>query len=292
MTNSDLGMKMMEKIIEVQSLEKVFANQTALKNVNFHVNKGEIFGFLGPSGSGKTTTIKILTGQLNQTNGKATVFGAAVSEMKKGSMRRKFGVLTDNSGLYERLSIYDNLKLYCDLYDVPKKRIKEVLSIVNLESDQKKIVSKLSRGMLQRVTLARTLLHEPELLFLDEPTSALDPTNSLHIHNGLRALKERGTTIFLTTHDMQEAEALCDRVAFLHKGEIRLLDEPATLRRSHSNSTVTIQLHCGEKVLLSTTAEDADQLFKYMANNEIATMHTNEPTLGDIFVEMTGRELV
>lgn len=292
MTNSDLGMKMMEKIIEVQSLEKVFANQTALKNVNFHVNKGEIFGFLGSSGSGKTTTIKILTGQLNQTNGKATVFGAAVSEMKKGSMRRKFGVLTDNSGLYERLSIYDNLKLYCDLYDVPKKRIKEVLSIVNLESDQKKIVSKLSRGMLQRVTLARTLLHEPELLFLDEPTSALDPTNSLHIHNGLRALKERGTTIFLTTHDMQEAEALCDRVAFLHKGEIRLLDEPATLRRSHSNSTVTIQLHCGEKVLLSTTAEDADQLFKYMANNEIATMHTNEPTLGDIFVEMTGRELV
>lgn len=292
MTNSDLGMRKMEKIIEVQSLEKIFANQTALEDVNFHVNRGEIFGFLGPSGSGKTTTIKILTGQLNQTNGHAMIFSAPVSEMKKGNTRKKIGVLTDNSGLYERLSIYDNLRLYCDLYDVPKKRIAEVLSIVNLQNEKKKIVSKLSRGMLQRVTLARTLLHEPELLFLDEPTSALDPVNSLHIHNGLRALKARGTTIFLTTHDMTEAEELCDRVAFLNKGQIRLMDEPGKLRKSHSDATVTVELKCGEKVILKTTDEDARQLFDYMTNNRIATMHSNEPTLGDIFVEVTGRELV
>lgn len=292
MTNSDLGMRMMEKIINVQSLEKIFANQTALEDVNFHVNRGEIFGFLGPSGSGKTTTIKILTGQLNETNGSATIFGEPVSGMKKGNTRKKIGVLTDNSGLYERLSIYDNLKLYCELYDVPKKRIEEVLSIVNLENEKKKIVSKLSRGMLQRVILARTLLHEPELLFLDEPTSALDPVNSLHIHNGLRALKARGTTIFLTTHDMTEAEELCDRVAFLNKGQIRLMDEPGKLRKSHSDATVTVELTCGEKVILKTTGEDATQLYDYMTNNRIATMHSNEPTLGDIFVEVTGRELV
>lgn len=292
MTNSDMGMISMGKVIEVQSLEKVFANQIALEDVNFHVNKGEIFGFLGPSGSGKTTTIKILTGQLNETSGKAKIFGEPVTGMKKGCTRKKIGVLTDNSGLYERLSIYDNLKLYCDLYGVPRKRINDVLSIVNLENEKKKIVSKLSKGMLQRVTLARTLLHEPELLFLDEPTSALDPVNSLHIHNGLRELKARGTTIFLTTHNMHEAEELCDRVAFLNKGQIRLMDEPGKLRKVHSDSTVTVELKCGEKVVLKTTEEDAKQLFEYMTSNDVATMHSNEPTLGDIFVQVTGRELV
>lgn len=282
----------MRNIIEVQSLEKIFANQTAIEDVNFHVKRGEIFGFLGPSGSGKTTTIKILTGQLNPTSGKATVFGEPVSGMKKGKTRKKIGVLTDNSGLYERLSIYDNLKLYCDLYEVPFKRIDEVLSIVNLENDKKKVVSKLSRGMLQRVTLARTLLHEPELLFLDEPTSALDPVNSQHIHNGLRELKARGTTIFLTTHDMNEAELLCDRVAFLNKGQIRLMDEPGKLRRQYSDSTVTVELKNDEKVVLQATADGAQQLFEYMSSNNVATIHTNEPSLGDIFVEVTGRELV
>ena len=282
----------MENIIEVQSLEKVFANQTALEDVNFNVKKGEIFGFLGPSGSGKTTTIKILTGQLNHTSGKITVFGEPVSEMKKGKSRKKMGVLTDNSGLYGRLSIYDNLKLYCDLYEVPLKRIDEVLAIVNLKDEKKKVISKLSKGMLQRVTLARTLLHEPKLLFLDEPTSALDPVNSLHIHNGLRDLKARGTTIFLTTHDMNEAELLCDRVALLNKGKIRLMDEPRKLRRNHSDSTVTIELKSNEKVVLNTTQEDAQRMFEYMSSNNIVSIHSNEPTLGDIFVEVTGRELV
>ena len=281
----------MENIIEVESLEKIFANQTALEDVNFHVKKGEIFGFLGPSGSGKTTTIKILTGQLNQTSGKATVFGEPVSGMKKGESRKKIGVLTDNSGLYSRLSIYDNLKLYCELYEVPLKRIDEVLTIVNLENEKKKIVSKLSKGMLQRVILARTLLHEPKLLFLDEPTSALDPVNSQHIHNGLRELNARGTTIFLTTHDMNEAELLCDRVAFLNKGQIRLMDEPGKLRKLYSDSTVTVELKNEEKVLLKTTAEGAQQMFDYMTSNNVVAIHSNEPTLGDIFVEVTGRKL-
>jgi ABC-2 type transport system ATP-binding protein len=281
----------MENIIEVESLEKNFANQTALEDVNFHVKKGEIFGFLGPSGSGKTTTIKILTGQLNQTSGKATVFGEPVSGMKKGESRKQIGVLTDNSGLYTRLSIYDNLKLYCELYEVPLKRIEEVLTIVNLENEKKKVVSKLSKGMLQRVILARTLLHEPKLLFLDEPTSALDPVNSQHIHNGLRELNARGTTIFLTTHDMNEAELLCDRVAFLNKGQIRLMDEPGKLRKRYSDSTVTVELKNEEEVVLKTTAEGAQQMFDYMSSNNVVAIHSNEPTLGDIFVEVTGRKL-
>lgn len=281
----------MENIIEVSSLAKVFANQTAIESVDFQVKKGEIFGFLGPSGSGKTTTIKILTGQLTPTSGTANVFGEPVSQLRKSEYRKRFGVLTDNSGLYGRLSIYDNLKLYCELYDVPHSKIDEVLDAVNLKEEKSKKVSSLSKGMTQRVTLARALIHEPELLFLDEPTSALDPTNSLHIHEGLRALNEKGTTIFLTTHDMQEAETLCDRVAFLNKGRIQLLDTPDKLKKSYSDATITVELTSEEKVVLPAGAEGASQLFEYMNTNQVVTIHSNEPTLGDIFVQVTGRKL-
>lgn len=282
----------MENIIEVKSLAKIFGNKAALEDVNFHVKKGETFGFLGPSGSGKTTTIKILTGQLLHTSGNATVFNLPVTSLNKQSYRKRIGVITDNSGLYQRLSIYDNLKLYCDLYEVPKKRINEVLEMVNLTEDMKKVVSKLSKGMLQRVTLARAFLHEPELLFLDEPTSALDPVNSKYIHNGLRKLNEKGTTIFLTTHDMSEAESLCDRVAFLHKGKIQLLDKPKVLRRQFSDSTVTVELRDGRELNLPGGSKGADEIYSYLSNNQILSIHSNEPTLGDIFVEVTGRELV
>jgi ABC-2 type transport system ATP-binding protein len=282
----------MENIIEVKSLAKVFGNQTALQEVSFSVKKGETFGFLGPSGSGKTTTIKILTGQLLQTSGEADVFGVKNSSLNSGSYRRRIGVLSDNSGLYQRLSIEDNLKLYCDLYDVPRKRMDEVLDLVNLSDDKKKIVSKLSKGMLQRVLLARTLLHEPELLFLDEPTSALDPANSKQIHEGLRRLNEKGTTIFLTTHDMSEAETLCDRVAFLHKGKIQLLNEPKALRRQFSDGSVTVELKDGKVVNLPGGKEGAEDVYNYMSSNQVVSIHSNEPTLGDIFVEITGRELV
>lgn len=282
----------MENIIEVQSLNKIFGNQTALENVNFRVKKGETFGLLGPSGSGKTTIIKILTGQMRLTSGEAKVFNLPTSSLNKGNERKRFGVLTDNSGLYERLSIRDNLKLYCELYDLPLERIDEVLAMVNLENDQKKAVSKLSKGMTQRVTLARTFLHEPELLFLDEPTSALDPANSKHIYKGLASLKEKGTTIFLTTHDMSEAELLCDRVAFLHKGEIQLLDQPKALQRQFSDESIRITLQDGQEIMLPGGRESAQEIYEYMTSNQMVSIHSNEPTLGDIFVEITGRELV
>nr|WP_155669437.1 ABC transporter ATP-binding protein [Ornithinibacillus caprae] len=263
-----------------------------MENVSFNVKKGETLGFLGPSGSGKTTTIKILTGQLRPTSGEAHVFGLSTSSLKNKDFRKRIGVLTDNSGLYNRLSIYDNLKLYCDLYNVPTAKIDEVLRLVNLTDDQKKVVSKLSKGMLQRVLLARTLLHDPELLFLDEPTSALDPANSKHIHEGLRRLNDQGTTIFLTTHDMSEAETLCDRVAFLHKGKVQLLDEPKKLRRQYSDSTITVELKDGREIVLPGGSEGADTIYNYLSTDQVVSVHSNEPTLGDIFVDITGRELV
>lgn len=282
----------LENIIELKSLAKVFGNQIALEDVGFNVRKGETFGLLGPSGSGKTTTIKILTGQLAPTSGEAHVFHVPVSDLNKGIYRKRFGVLTDNSGLYNRLSIYDNLKLYCQLYDLPLKRISEVLNMVNLESEKAKVVTKLSKGMIQRVTLARAFLHEPELLFLDEPTSALDPANSKHIYNGLRSLNDKGTTIFLTTHDMSEAELLCDRVAFLHKGKIQLLDQPKALRRQFSDSSIRIELKDGREILVAGGSESASEIYNYMTSDQVVSIHSNEPTLGDIFVEVTGRELI
>lgn len=282
----------LNNVIELKSLAKVFGNQTALEDVNFNVKKGETFGLLGPSGSGKTTTIKILTGQLTPTSGEASVFNVPVSTLNQSTYRKRFGVLTDNSGLYERLSINDNLKLYCQLYDLPLNRVNEVLEMVNLVDEGKKVVAKLSKGMKQRVVLARAFLHEPELLFLDEPTSALDPTNAKHIYDGLRLLNEKGTTIFLTTHNMSEAELLCDRVAFLHKGKIQLLDQPKILRRQYSDASICVELKDGREIMLQDGAAGAKEIYQYMAAGQVVSIHSNEPTLGDIFVELTGRELV
>ncbi len=281
----------MANIIEVSSLEKIFSNQHALVDVSFHVKKGEIFGFLGPSGSGKTTTIKILTAQLEATSGSVHVFGVPAGRLAGNQYRRKMGLLSDNSGLYARLSIEDNIKLFCDLYDVPHTRIDEVLDMVNLKHEKKKMVSKLSKGMTQRVLLARAFLHEPELLFLDEPTSALDPLNTKHIYSGLERLREKGTTIFLTTHDMYEAEVLCDRVAFLNEGTIQLLGSPKALRQKFSQPTLTVETLDGSKIIVSKGPEGAQEMHDLMAANKVVSVHTNEPTLGDIFVNVTGRKL-
>ena len=282
----------MGNMIEIENLAKTFGNEHALTNVNFDVKKGEIFGFLGPSGAGKTTTIKILTGQMSYTSGSVQVFGEDVIQLKKSKNRKRFGVLTDNSGLYDKLSIEDNLLFYCDLYDVPTNKVDEVLDVVQLREEKKKRVAKLSKGMRQRVTLARALLHEPALLFLDEPTSALDPVNTQYIYKGLRELNERGTTIFLTTHDMEEADYLCDRIAFLHDGDIKLLDTPDALKKQFAKDEIEIELKDGQHVTLSKSKKDAQTLYNYMENEEIETIHSNEPTIGDIFVYVTGRELI
>jgi ABC-2 type transport system ATP-binding protein len=280
-----------EDIIEVKNLTKAFSNKVVLKDVNFSVKKGETFGFLGPSGSGKTTTIKILTSQLLHTKGDVHIFNKPIQKQNKHDYMKKIGVLTDNSTLYERLTVYDNLLLYCKLYNVDKKRINEVLSDVNLLNEQKVIIQRLSKGMKQRVTLARALLHKPAILFLDEPTSALDPVNSKHIYKGLKKLNEEGTTIFLTTHDMHEAEEICDRVAFLHNGEIKLLDTPQNLRCQYSEGFISLVLKSGEVLTIKNDEQGADKISDYIKKRELVSIHSNEPSLGDIFVRLTGSEL-
>ncbi|WP_042477190.1 ABC transporter ATP-binding protein [Bacillus ndiopicus] len=281
----------MTTIIDVRHLKKAFQQSNALADVTFSIQKGEIFGFLGPSGSGKTTTIKILTAQLHKDAGEAFVFDMPVSAMQDSKNREKFGILTDNSGLYSRLSIEENLALYCKLYNVPNTAIKEALEFVNLYGERKKKVSMLSKGMTQRVLLARAILHKPDLLFLDEPTSALDPVNTAHIYKGLRALNELGTTIFLTTHDMQEADTLCHRVAFLNKGTIQAIGTPKQLKEQYSEQTITVELKDGSSQVIKNDAQNAQSLHDWMANNQISRIFSNEPTLGDIFMKITGSDL-
>ncbi|MDH2880549.1 ABC transporter ATP-binding protein [Bacillus cytotoxicus] len=276
--------------IEMKDVMKTFDKKTALRNVNIEVKQGEIFGFLGPSGSGKTTTVKILTSQLLHSVGTVRVLGADITGPSSIDYKR-MGILTDNSGLYERLSIYDNLLLFCDLYDCKRERIDEVLTQVNLIEDKKTQVKKLSKGMKQRVTLARAILHKPDILFLDEPTSALDPANVQNIHHILKDLNKEGTTIFLTTHNMDEAETLCDRIAFLCGGEIVALDTPENLRLQYAKDKIEVVLKDKKKETVQKDEIGAKRISEWMKNGELLSIHSYEPTLGEIFIEVTGRDL-
>lgn len=279
-------------VIQVERIRKRFGTKDALADVSFSIPKGEIFGFLGPSGSGKTTLIKILTAQLNPTSGQAQVFNQPAERMRQSSQKKRFGILTDTSGLYERLTIEENLELYRKLYDLPRSSIDKALQFVNLSGEYKKKVKLLSKGMRQRVMLARAIIHEPELLFLDEPTSALDPVNSAHIHKGLRYLNEKGTTIFLTTHDMAEAEFICNRVAILYQGQIQTIGSPKELKRQHRENVVCVDLTNGEAHELPIGEGTGEQIADWMRRGLIDRVETKEPSLGDIFIKMTGSELL
>ncbi|WP_058309131.1 ABC transporter ATP-binding protein [Gracilibacillus massiliensis] len=282
----------MEHAIKVTQLRKVFSQHTAIEDISFAVKPGEIFGLLGPSGSGKTTTIKILTGELGQTAGEVNVLDTNARSFGTAAFKSRIGILSDNSSLYERLTVDDNLRLFCKLYDAPLDQIDVMLDEVNLKDARNKVVSKLSKGMKQRVLLAKALIHRPELIFLDEPTSALDPGNMAHIHRGLQKLNEAGTTIFITTHDMEEATELCHRVAFLNNGSIQELGSPEDLRYKYSTHAFHIETFDGERLVIENEAENANEIRDLVASGQVKAIHSDNPTLGQIFLKVTGKELV
>ncbi|WP_413377224.1 ABC transporter ATP-binding protein [Alkalihalobacillus sp. 1P02AB] len=284
----------MEKqaVIHVEHLAKKFKEHSALKDLSFSVHAGEIFGFLGPSGSGKTTTIKILTGQLAQTSGKAYVLGQPVEQINK-SIYEQVGIVTDNSGLYEKMTVYNNLKLFAKILDVGKERIDFLLKRVGLSDHKNKLANQLSKGMTQRLVLARALLHQPKVLFLDEPTSGLDPSTAEAVHELLNELKESGTAIFLTTHNMDEATKLCDHVALLNEGLIVEHGVPKDVCLKYNrNKRYQIQLTDGKEFILPHSEETTLKVQQWMAKDELITIHSCEPTLEKVFLEVTGRELL
>lgn len=288
----------MNKVIEISELTHSFGKNVVLDNISFSIGRGEVFGLLGPSGSGKTTLINILTGQIKAVSGKSHILGVASQEMT-GEHYKQIGIMMDNFGLYQRMSCYDNLRFY-QMLDIGKgkisrqnsyKNIENVLKAVGLSEAKKTQVMNLSKGMTNRLAFARAILRSPKLLFLDEPTSGLDPVTVEVIHKMIIEEKERGTTIFLTTHNMYEAEKLCDNIALLNKGKIVEYGGPKDIcRRYNHQKKINIHLKSGEDIVLNHRKESGGQIEQYFANDEIETIHSTEPNLETIFMELTGRK--
>ena len=279
----------MEDLLRAEEVTILFDGRKALDGLSFSVRAGEIFGFLGPSGAGKTTTIKLLTRQLSADSGSMKVFGKLLAELAQRDFER-MGILTDNSGFYERLTVRENLQIFARLYDVKEARIPELLEEVGLLEDQHKRAKNLSRGMKQRMLLARAVLHEPTLLFLDEPTAALDPGTTASIHDMLQRIHRRGTTIFLTTHNMEEADKLCEWVSFLDHGRIVEGGRPQELKLKYARPIVQVCTAEGAVLECEKTPEAIGRLMEQV-QGPIATVHSQEPNLEEIFLQLTGREL-
>jgi ABC-2 type transport system ATP-binding protein len=229
------------KAIQVESLVMDFRGLRALDGISFSVETGEIFGFLGPNGAGKTTTIRILTGQLRPTAGKAWVMGCDVVK-ERADLKPQIGVVFEYQNLYQRLSARDNLNFTANLYGVPKAWVDEALEQVGLSQRANDSLKKYSNGMKQRLMIARALLHRPKVLFLDEPTLGLDPKVARELRGFIAGLAKGGVTVFLTTHYMEEADQLCERVAILDHGHIVALDTPHNLKASQGvDQTVTLE---------------------------------------------------
>ncbi len=228
--------------IEVRHLTKDFGGRTAVAEVSFSVARGEVFGFLGPNGAGKTTIVRTLGTLLAPTSGSATVAGIPLTPENGVEIRRRISIMPESPGLYLRLSVTENLECFADLYEAPdpNDRIALALQAVNLADRASDACGSLSKGLRQRVALARALLSDPEVLFLDEPTAGLDPVAAHDVHELIAALGRSGVTIFLTTHRLEEAERLCDRVAILNT-TLRTIGRPEELREQLFAKTLTVR---------------------------------------------------
>lgn len=280
-------------MIEVENLIFSYQRQKQiLHGLTFSVSDGEIFGFLGPNGSGKSTTQKILTGILQGYGGKVRIFGKAL-ELQQKNFREKIGVLFEFPYLYTNLSALDNLRYFASFYPADSRRdVNELLELLEFKKDfLKKPVSSYSKGMRQRVSMARALLNNPQLLFLDEPISGLDPQGAVLFRRIIEEEREKGTTVFLTTHNMMDADLLCDRVAFIADGEIKAIDTPKKLKEKNSSHQVEIDyLYRGK---CGTTVMEMPELKAGIPfpHDEVIGIHSQEPTLEDIFIQYTGRGL-
>lgn len=272
-------------MIRVENVSKSFGSKKALHQISFEIKEGEIFGFLGPSGSGKTTMINVLTGQLPADQGNTVLLGKNSQDLTSNDLEQ-IGIVSDGSGFYEKMSLYKNLLIYAKLYGLKSGRVVQVLQQVGLADAKDIIAEKLSTGMKQRMFLARALLNAPKILFLDEPTSGLDPTTSKMIHTLLQELKQAGTTIFLTTHDMHEATLLCDRLSLLNKGNLIEYGSPQDIiQKYHVDKKVRVVYNDGREQIVPF------EELPHLDTTDLMMVHSCEPTLEEIFIRLTGEKL-
>ncbi len=277
--------------ILADNIVKSFGNKKVLDGISFSVSKGRIFGLLGPSGAGKTTLIKILTGQLDCDCGTALINGVRADKLKSVE-RKSLGIMMDNFGIYERLTCYENLKIFAEIYEIGKSGIISALKKVGLDGAEKTSASKLSKGMRVRLRLARAFMTDPDIMFLDEPTSGLDPATADEIHKMMLEEKEKGKTIFLTTHTMSEAEKLCDEIVMINEGGIVEQGSPKEIcRRYNHQRMLQIHLSNGEDIQLCHSEKAAERVAELIKSGSAETIHTTEPNLETVFMELTGKEL-
>jgi ABC-2 type transport system ATP-binding protein len=278
-------------MIEVENLQKHYGAVRAVDGITFSVAPGEVFGLLGHNGAGKTTTLRMLTGRTLPTSGSAHIAEFDVVR-QLGQVKPLINVVFEDQNLYERLSGYDNLKVFADLYDVPRKRVDELLARVGLTEAAKRKVKTYSSGMKQRLLIARSLINEPRVLMLDEPTKGLDPSSAREMRDIVRELADANVSVLLCTHYMEEADELCDRVAFLSNGKIVALDTPRELKLRYGQQTARVLLQDrSEHTIDLTTTDDAEQLAQWMEQGSVLTIHSQEGTLEDVFIAVAGRPL-
>lgn len=279
--------------IAVRSLTRRFGTLEAVRGISFDVPRGSIFGFLGQNGAGKTTSMRMMTGMLVPTSGTISIAGQAMPE-RRDALKSVIGVVPDHQNLYDRLSARRHLELFAALTDTDPHRIEEVLELLGLETHADTPVQYLSRGWRQRVLIARGLLHRPAVFFLDEPTSALDPQSALSIRRAVRLLQKQGTTIFLTTHYMEEANSLCDRLAILNAGSIIAEGTPESIRMKYGQPMIEVTLNpMGDTPETTITlplegSDTATRLSEWITRGRVKRIHSCEATLEEAFLQLTG----
>ncbi|MBN2075805.1 MAG: ABC transporter ATP-binding protein [Dehalococcoidales bacterium] len=287
---------MAEKAIVAENLTYIYDELVAVDHINFSIDEGEILGFLGPNGAGKTTTVKMLTGQLKPKEGTARLLGKDVAKHVE-EIQGDIGVCFETTNLYEKMSAVENLNLFAKLFGVKDFDADASLERIGLAGRGRDRVETYSKGMKQRLMVARSMVNRPRILFLDEPTAGLDPTSSEAILNIIQEERDRGATVFLTTHDMIEADKLSNRVAFMNQGKIVALDTPMNLKQKYGKRALkaSIALKSGgieEREIEMDNTRTADSVRELFSKENVITVHSEEATLEDIFIKITGRGLV
>lgn len=284
-----------DTVVEVADLRFSYGKTVAVDGISFDLARGEIVGFLGPNGAGKSTTVKILTGMIRPDEGTVRMLGMDVAR-ERTRIHQRIGVCFEEKNLYLEMSAVENLDFFARLFGIRNYDSRTALERVGLLDRAHDRVKQYSKGMRQRLMVARALVNNPEIVFLDEPTDGLDPVSSRAIRAVIREEAARGAAVFLTTHDMNEADQLSDRVAFLHQGRIVAMDSPENLKLQHGRRSVTVRLRNGdgveERSVALGSAEAGSLLTRAAASPNLMTIHTAEASLEEIFVKLTGRGLV